>query len=691
MVEHQQAYLPLLQLCLLLGCAWLLGEGMRRLGQPAVLGELLAGILLGPSLLGTLAPELQQTVFPADSPMLAGLAWLGVLMLLVVTGLEMDLRLILRKTGAAMGISVGGMVVPFAFGLGVGWVLPATLLGNPSERWVFSLFLAVAMSISAIPVIAKVLADLKLLRRDLGQVILASAMVDDTAGWILLSVVAGLAAGGTASTSSVAAACTVAVVFVGLSLLLGRPLMARLLAFVDGRFQGPLPQLSAILVVALAASALSQRLGLEAPLGAFLVGLAAGEAPRLRPQTVHVLELCTAAFLAPLFFASAGLKVQLGQLSDPTILSLGLLVLVAACLGKFLGCYVGGWAAGLGHWERLAVGSGMNARGAMGIIVASMGLQLAVLTPASYTIIVLVAVVTSLMAPPMLTATLARVPVSPDEAARLERSHSFLSTLHRVLLPSRGGTNAQLAASLMACVAARHPLETKVLFAGPAPDERAIESVVDRFRQQGSTPPRSQTVRTVDPASAILAEAARGYDLVCLGASGDPPGPETLFNELADRVLQQSSCPTLVVKAVEGMSFHSPRRILVPTVGTRSSLHAVELACLLAPAVTLVHVMRPGSWLEGGKGQGWLREIAEQVLERQAHRARELGVEVDTLLLDDPVPEEAICRLAAGERFDLIVVGTGLRPLSSRAFLGPRVEAVLTRSPIPVAVLGHPL
>ena len=196
---HHELLLILLELALLLLVSRGLGELMRRIKQPPVVGELLAGVLLGPSVFGWLLPNLQGNIFPksqAQSDLLSVVSWLGVLFLLVVTGLETDLNLIVRKGKTALLISLGGIVIPFTTGLGLGWFLPDGFLVNPNQRLVFSLFIATAMSISAVPVIAKVLMDLKLIRRDIGQVTLAAGMTDDTIGWILLSVVSGLASSG---------------------------------------------------------------------------------------------------------------------------------------------------------------------------------------------------------------------------------------------------------------------------------------------------------------------------------------------------------------------------------------------------------------------------------------------------------------------------------------------------------------
>jgi Kef-type K+ transport system membrane component KefB len=188
---HHEVFLLLLQLAVLLATARLLGELMRKLKQPPVIGELAAGVILGPSVLGALAPALQHYIFPHDqhqADLLSAISWLGVLFLIICTGLETDLGLIKRRGKSALLISSCGITIPLIAGATFGWFLPDVYLAAPDKRLVFALFMAVSMSICAVPVIAKVLMDLKLIRRDIGQLILASAMIDDTVGWILLSV-----------------------------------------------------------------------------------------------------------------------------------------------------------------------------------------------------------------------------------------------------------------------------------------------------------------------------------------------------------------------------------------------------------------------------------------------------------------------------------------------------------------------
>lgn len=721
---HHELLLLLLQLALLLFVSRGLGELMRRINLPPVVGELLAGVLLGPSFFGLILPAVQAQVFPksqVQSDLMSVVSWLGVLFLLIVTGLETDLNLIVRKGRTALLISLGGIVVPFLTGLGLGWLLPDNFLANPAERLVFTLFIATAMSISAVPVIAKVLMDLRLIRRDIGQVTLAAGMTDDTIGWILLSVVSGLATSGKFDARSVIASISGAVIFLGVALTLGRTVVDKVLRWVDDRIGGATASMSIVLVLAFGAAALTHSLGIEAALGAFVLGILAGQSRRFSREAGHTLEIVTAGFLAPIFFATAGLKVNLLQLLVPETAIIGLLVLAVACVGKFIGAYLGSRVGGLSHWEGLAMGSGMNARGAMEIIVATIGLSLGVLNQQMYSIIVMVAIVTSLMAPPLLRWTLSKVVIGEEEAERLHKeeqaSQSFIKNVHRVLIPTSGGPNVQLAAQLVNYLAAQNDLEVTALFATsnkkPAHKtaattkddlaDSALQAVSDAMQLPESTPLQTKVESGRYKADVILNEASRGYDLIVMGASEQQRSSGTLFNLLVDRVVQDAPCATLVVKSniplargeVCAIKSQPIRHILVPTVGSEYSKNAVEVASTIAAQtgaiVTLIHVINLPQVeyvLYDHQTLDPVHDIAEQLVEHQAEIGRLLGAQVEYKILEGRSPEQSILSFAQSEAVDLIVLGSNIRMLTGRVFFGHRVDAILSKAHCPVAVVS---
>jgi Kef-type K+ transport system membrane component KefB/nucleotide-binding universal stress UspA family protein len=726
---HHELLLVLIQLSLLLLVARGLGELMRRIDLPPVVGELLAGVLLGPSLLGWVFPALHTQIFPKSqeqSNLLSVVSWLGVLFLLIVTGLETDLNLILRKGKTALLISLGGIFVPFVTGFGLGWLLPESFLTDPTKRLVFSLFIATAMSISAVPVIAKVLMDLNLIRRDIGQVTLAAGMTDDTIGWILLSVVSGLASSGKFDFTTVLTSVGAAVLFLALAFTIGRTVVDQILRWVDDSIGGSTASLSVLLILSLFAASLTHELGLEAALGAFVFGILAGQSRRFSREAGHTLEMITAGFLAPIFFASAGLKVDLLKLLVPQTFIFGLIVLAVACVGKFTGAYIGSRLGGLSHWEGLAMGSGMNARGAMEIIVATIGLSLGVLNPQMYSIIVMVAIVTSLIAPPLLRWTLSNVVMSEEEANRLAQeelsSRSFIKKIHRVLMPTRGGTNVQLAAQLVSHMAHQNPIEVTALYAHSDKQplrkarqaativkettaEEAFSAVAHEMQLPTDTTLQTKVESGQNKAEVILQEANKGYDLIVLGATEQKGSNKALFNMLVDRIVQEAPCATMVVKShlpqPQGESCtiaQQPlKHILVPTVGTEYSKNAVEVASTIAAQtgalVTIVNVINLPSLeyiLYEERSLHPVREMAQDLVEQQAEIGRLLGAEVNIRILKGNSPAREILKFAQAEGIDLIILGSNMRMVTGRVFFGHGVDTILSKAHCPVAIITSP-
>ncbi len=715
---HHQLLLVLLELAILLLVARGMGELMRRIQLPPVVGELLAGVLLGPSVFGWLLPSVQSHIFPKSqlqSDLLSVVSWLGVLFLLIVTGLETDLNLIVRKGKTALVISLGGIIVPFATGLGLGWLLPDSFLANPSERLIFSLFIATAMSISAVPVIAKVLMDLKLIRRDIGQVTLAAGMTDDTIGWILLSVVSGLASSGKFDFQTILHSVGGAVLFLGIAFTIGRSLVGWVLRWVDDYIGGATASLSAVLIMAFAAAAFTHHLGIEAALGAFVTGILVGQSPRFNREAGLTLELITSGFLAPIFFATAGLKVDLRQLLSPQILIVGLIVLAIACFGKFTGAYIGSRVGGLSHWEAIAMGSGMNARGAMEIIVATIGVSLGVLNAPMYSIIVMVAIVTSLMAPPLLRWALSKVSISDEEAQRLQQEElakrSFIKHIRRVLIPTQGGENTRIAAQLVDHLAHQNPVEVTVLFAesNKKPKRKSVNTAATAIKENNAESAISVITQEIhldvashlqskvesgrNKAEVILHEAGKGYNLIVMGAT-DTRKRGVLFNLLVDRVVQQADCATMVVKSTPSTAdYHQIKHILVPTSGSSESEHALEVASTIAAEtgalLTLVNVVNRTQreyMLFAEQTIRSVREISEQILQQQAEVAQGLGAKVKTVVLTG-IPELEILNFARSEQVDLIVMGSTIQTVTGRVFFGHRADAILNKASCPIAVI----
>ncbi|MFI6512251.1 cation:proton antiporter [Streptosporangium sp. NPDC050855] len=409
----------LLQVGILLMLAVSLGRLAARFGMPAVVGELSVGVILGPSLLAWAAPGVHGWLFPAvpeQYHLLDAVGQIGVLLLVGLTGMHMDMGLVRRRGGTAAGVSIGGLVIPLALGIGAGFVLPKALIPEGTDVTVFALFMGVAMCVSAIPVIAKTLMDMNLLHRNIGQLTLTAGMIDDAFGWFMLSIVSAMAVNAV-STATVLTSFAYLVAIIVFALTLGRPLVRHTLRLA-ARSDEPGPTVAAAAVLVILAGAGTHALGLEAVFGAFICGILITTAGKVDPTRLAPLRTVVLSGFAPIFFATAGLRMDLTALARPEVLLAGLVILAIAIIGKFLGAYAGARLSRLNRWEALALGAGLNARGVIEVVVAMVGLRLGILSVEAYTIVILVAIVTSLMAPPILRLAMAKVEQTSEEKIR---------------------------------------------------------------------------------------------------------------------------------------------------------------------------------------------------------------------------------------------------------------------------------
>ena len=696
--SHAEVLQLVIQIAVLLATARFLGGLAQRLGQPQVVGEILAGVVLGPSLLSGLVPWIGEWVLPqtpAQGFMLEVVALIGVMLLLILTGLETDIALIQRRIGVAFGVAVGGLAVPFVTGLLLGFALPDELLVDPSDRAVFALFLATALSISAIPVLAKILMDLDLMRREFGQTVLAAGMIDDITGWTMLGLVTALASAESLSLGSVAQTAAMVGVFIVATVTIGKFLVERGLDLIQDRFRGRDLILTLVVVLAFGWGALSQALHLEPVIGAFAIGILFGRLPRLSTDVVHKLEGMALAVFAPIFFAVAGLKVNLSSILEPDLLVVALLIIVVATFGKVAGAYAGArWLSGQEHWSALAYGAGLNARGAVEIIIATIGLSLGILTTEVFSIIVLMAVVTSLMAPSALRYCLARVAPGVEEETRLAREDqfkgSFLAGVRRVLVPVRpriGQVGTQtIQAVLVARLGESRDISTTLLAVAGEQDRvmagAYVSSLRSVFRDQGT---RTRIVSSQDPVQTILVEAEADYDLLVIGTPTMSPSQDSVFGPVIDDLIKLSKTPTLVVRGENVPDDWSPTRILVPANASASARNAADLAFAIAGSdalVTGVHVVTP-TRLAGMRPSIALDVTADfEILATRMGRLVQTDVreaeDVETGILD------AIEELEA----DLLVLGTSVRAGTTRLHLGPRVEYLTRLAPCPVVILN---
>ena len=480
------------EILLLLVVGALLGEGMQRIGQPALMGALLAGIVLGPSLFGWLWPQAQHFLFPKDEMqkgMIDGLSQVGILMLLLLTGMETDLKLVRKSGFAVIVIALCGIAFPFVCGFLLGEFGPASLFAG-NGKLATSLFLGTALSISSVKIVAMVVREMNFMRRNLGQIIVATAIMEDTIGWVIVAIIFGITGatsggGGQQKFDLLHIATTVGgvMLFMALSLTVGRRLVFTAIRWVNDNFRSDFPVITVILVIMGCFAEMTHLLGVRTVLGAFMAGVLIGESPLLTDQIQGQLRGIIMAFFMPIFFGMSGLAADLTILKDWNLAGLTLLLVVIASIGKFSGAFAGAMLGRLTWREGIALGCAMNARGSTEVIVASIGLSMGALTQNLYTMIVTMAVITTMAMPPMLRAALSRLPLSKEEEIRIAREamdqRGFLPRLERLLLAVDDSAIGRTAARLAGLLAGAQGMPVTLLKLTPDLRTRETEPVLD--------------------------------------------------------------------------------------------------------------------------------------------------------------------------------------------------------------------
>jgi Kef-type K+ transport system membrane component KefB/mannitol/fructose-specific phosphotransferase system IIA component (Ntr-type) len=413
-LSSQEIAVLFLSLGLLLATARLFGEVAKRFNQPMVLGEILAGVFWGPTIVGTLAPHFSSYLFPQQGGgalVLDGMMTLAITLFLLVAGLEVDLSMVWRQGKTAIAVSLAGIIGPFGVGFVAAWFFPQLIGGQPGGEngLVFALFIGTALSISALPVIIKTLMDLNIYRSDLGMLVVAAAVVNDLVGWIVFAVILGMI--GKTNQFDIGTTIFLTLTFAGGMLTFGRWLINRSLPWIQAHSSWPGGILGFALSLALFCAAFTEWIGIHAIFGAFIAGIALGDSRHLRERTRATIEQFVSFIFAPLFFAGIGLKVNFVKEFD---LLLVVTVLIIATLGKVIGCGLAGRMSGMARREAWALGFGMNARGAMEIILGLLALKYGLINERLFVALVVMALATSLMSGPIL-----------QQVLRLKKSNRF--------------------------------------------------------------------------------------------------------------------------------------------------------------------------------------------------------------------------------------------------------------------------
>lgn len=638
----------IVQIIALMVVGRLLGEAMLRLRQPAVMGQLIAGLLLGPSLFGLLLPDVQHALFPKNpeqKAMIDAISQFGILLLLLLTGMETDLKLV-RQTGrASLFASLMGIVIPFLCGVGLGEMLPDSMLPDPGKRLITSLFLGTALSIASVKIVAMVVREMNFMRRVVGQVILASAIIDDSIGWIIVSIIFSLALHGSVETVSLAQSVIGTIAFMVASLTIGRRAVFFVIRWVNDNFVSEFAVITAILVIMGIMSLITYLIGVHTVLGAFVAGILVGESPILTRHIDEQLRGIITAFFAPVFFGIAGLTADLTILADPKIALLTVGLILIASIGKFTGAFVGAELGGLTRREGFALACGMNARGSTEVIIATVGLSMGALNQDLFTMIVAMAVLTTTAMPPTLRWALGRIPMRKEEKQRLEREEleakGFVPNLERLLIAVDDSPNGQFASRVAGVLAGTHGMPTTILhipdaskIEGAMPDdpekvsaaadqqkkaeetkgsdtkdektEKTIEKHEEKAEKAGDTvqqaaaqikskqkkeekvdnPVEITTLVHEQPSPATIAEEAKkGYDAFIIGLEKTSKRSAEFDAGVAN--LAKGFDGPLIITAVRDDLQKKPNgklSIIVPVNGTEPSRRAAEVAITMARA-----------------------------------------------------------------------------------------------------------
>jgi Kef-type K+ transport system membrane component KefB/nucleotide-binding universal stress UspA family protein len=707
----------IVEIILMLFFGRLLGEVMQRFGQPAVMGQLIAGVILGPSVFGHFWPAGYNVVFPdvaSQKKMIDAISQLGILMLLLLTGMETDLRLVNKMRKTAFLTSLAGIVLPFICGYILGEYLPDSMIPDPQKRLVTSLFLATALSISSVKIVAMVIMEVGFLRRNVGQIILASAILDDTIGWIIIAVIAGLASSGTVNLGKAGLSLLGTILFLVFCLTIGRKMVAWVIRWTNDHLVIETPVLTAILLIMMVAAVITDLIGVHTVLGAFVVGIMVGRSPILTKNIESQLRGLIVSLFAPVFFAVAGREIDLTVMNSVSQFEVAILFIIIASVGKVSGAFLGGLLSRLGIRASTALAIGMNARGSTEVIVATIGLSLGVLNRDLFTLIVVMAIVTTLMTPPLLRWALKRIPPTGEEKERLAREEAqerqFVPNIERLLIAADASDSGKLAARLAGLFAGTHKLLTTVIDLGPedknATDEKAGDVVKSsakegaRANEENAVLPGADATPVVlvnekpdtDFAKEIIAELPKGYDMIFLGVDGmlEHGGKGKRESSLA-KILRAFEGVTAVALAKEGMQDDN-LDILLPLIGTDYSQRAAEVAVALAKGasseLTALHVAPPADEVEVLRRSDAVVEAGRKLVRDIKDLGKSEAVKIRTLVKVRKSAETAILSQVKRGKHTLVVVGVKFHGDDKNVSFGRRISVLIEKLPCSILIVN---
>jgi Kef-type K+ transport system membrane component KefB/nucleotide-binding universal stress UspA family protein len=664
--------LVLVQVLIIIGLSRLMGLGCRVVKQPLVIGEIIAGIMLGPSLLGLVAPAFATTLFPAETlPFLNVLSQVGLIFFMFLIGLELDPKYLKGNLDIAILTSHVSILVPFSLGSLLALLLYPLVSNGSVAFTAFALFLGAAMSITAFPVLARIITENNLQGTRLGTLALTCAAVDDVTAWCLLA----LAIAVTRTNSMVGAVPTIieSLVYIGFMLTVGRWFLQRLSSHYNQT--GRLTQLvlAGIYMGVVASALITELIGIHLIFGAFLLGAVMPKNPGLVRELAQKTEDFVLTFLLPIFFAYSGLRTQIGLLNRPELWLLCVSVVGVAIVGKYVGTYVAARVCGIENREASALGWLMNTRGLTELIVLNIGLSLGVISPLLFTMLVIMALVTTVMTSPLLEWTypkrLMRLDMVDSEAA-IEGHSDAVEPTYRILVPVANPSTQKGLVQLAAAIAGTeiesavvHPLsliqlEEDYLFESmPAEAERLIQERRARLEEliQSLEPPDTRDLvhpivriaKDVSRATAEIAQLDRA-NLILVGWHR----PAFSSNRLGGRVGQILTTAPVDVAVFVDRGRERLETLLVPYAASTHDDLGLELALRL-----LVNGERRSLTVLGVvQGNDDFRELSYEFRTLMEQLPGSVRDRIDIQIVDAPEPIQAVVEASA--LVDLTIAGT---------------------------------